>query len=156
MLGVGLNQVRPRWWWGGEVYTELCGQWPLQPWNSPWLRRPGGAGADPPRAWAGLQDGHTAPSTLRRAAKFSQAGEAVLRQSTWQHSLVSLQGLAGAQAGHPAFGLIRLVWRHPSAGVLGWALGQALRLWGASFLETSRHGRYLLCNLRQGTQFPCL
>lgn len=62
------------------------------------LRRPIGVCADPLEG-LGWPPGWTqAPSTLHRAAKFSQAEEAVLGLRAWQHCLVSLQGLAQYQS----------------------------------------------------------
>lgn len=61
-------------------------------------------------------------------------------QALGSNALSPYKARPSARAGHPAFGLIRQVWRLSRAGVLGWALGQDLRLWGTSFLATSRHG----------------
>lgn len=83
-----------------------------------------------------------APSTLHRAAKFSQAEEAVLGLRAWQHCFVSLQGLAQYQS-QPLGLWAYKVWQLSNTGVSGWALGQALRLWGASSPATGRHGSYL-------------
>lgn len=73
----------------------------------------------PLRAWAGLQDGHRPPPHSTEALNLARQRRLPWGRELGSTALSPYKARPSMQAGHPALGLIRQIWRHSSAGALG-------------------------------------